>query len=80
MAPGFHHFAFNVEARDQVDAFYELLLKAKAEILDAPDEYDYEQGYYAVFFRDPNGFKLEVVHVPQANAIETVRDGDRSSS
>ena len=21
-------------------------------------------GYYAVFFRDPDGFKLEVVHLP----------------
>ena len=35
-----------------------------AEILDAPAEYDYNPGYYAAFFRDPDGFKLEVVHIP----------------
>jgi hypothetical protein len=27
-------------------------------------EYDYEPGYYAVFFADPDGMKLELVHVP----------------
>ena len=34
-------------------------------IVDAPAEYDYEPGYYAVFVRDPDAFKLEVVHIPQ---------------
>ena len=29
-----------------------------------PSEYGYEPGYYAVFFRDPDGLKLELVHVP----------------
>ena len=32
----------------------------KATILDAPAFYpEYEEGYYAVYFRDPNGFKME---------------------
>jgi len=35
-----------------------------ATILDAPAEYDYTPGYYAVFFADPDGLKLEVVHEP----------------
>jgi predicted lactoylglutathione lyase len=38
-------------------------LTAGAEILDPPGEYDDEPDHYAVFFRDPDGFKLEVVHV-----------------
>jgi hypothetical protein len=27
-------------------------------------EYDYRPGYYAGFFYDPDGIKLEIVHVP----------------
>ena len=29
-----------------------------------PQEYSYIPGYYAVFFYDPDGIKLEIVHVP----------------
>jgi hypothetical protein len=29
-----------------------------------PREYDYIPGYFAVFFYDPDGIKLEIVHVP----------------
>jgi glyoxylase I family protein len=70
--PGFHHFAFNADSRDQVDRFHDLLVAEGADILDAPREYEYEPGYYAVFFRDPTGFKLEVVHVPQSTPLETI--------
>jgi catechol 2,3-dioxygenase-like lactoylglutathione lyase family enzyme len=64
LAPGLHHLAFNAEDRAEVDRVHELLVAADAHVLDPPAEYDYEPGYYAVFFRDPDGFKLEVVHVP----------------
>jgi glyoxylase I family protein len=73
-APGLHHVAFNADDRETVDRFHRALVEHGAEILDAPAEYDYEPGYYAVFFRDPNGFKLEVVHVPQRTPIRAVRD------
>ncbi|MDP1961011.1 MAG: hypothetical protein Q8K93_02295 [Reyranella sp.] len=34
-------------------------------ILDAPADYpQYGAGYYAVFGTDPDGLKLEVVHLP----------------
>jgi glyoxylase I family protein len=46
--------------------FYELLLKVGAQVLDAPAEYEYQHGYYAVYFTDPDGLKLEVVHIPLA--------------
>ena len=29
-----------------------------------PEEYGYAPGYYPVFFYDPDGIKLEVVHTP----------------
>ena len=34
------------------------------EIENDPREYDYRPGYYAGFFYDPDGIKLEIVHVP----------------
>ena len=36
-----------------------------ATILDPPAEYGYTPGYYAVFFADPDGIKLEVVFEPE---------------
>jgi glyoxylase I family protein len=29
-----------------------------------PQEYTYSPGYYAVFFYDPDGLKLEILHTP----------------
>jgi catechol 2,3-dioxygenase-like lactoylglutathione lyase family enzyme len=64
LAPGLHHLALNAADRAQVDSAHDLLVAIGADILDAPAEYDYNPGYYAVFVRDPDGFKLEVVHIP----------------
>jgi len=61
-APGLHHLALKAETREAVDAFYGTLMRMDAEILDAPAEYpEYGPGYYAVFFLDPDGLKLEYV-------------------
>jgi predicted lactoylglutathione lyase len=38
---------------------------AGGKVTDPPKEYDYLPGYYAVFFTDPDGLKLELVHVPR---------------
>jgi catechol 2,3-dioxygenase-like lactoylglutathione lyase family enzyme len=65
-APGLNHIAFNAESRAAVDALHERLKKIGATILDAPAEYPYFPGYYAVYFTDPVGIKLEFVHWPQA--------------
>jgi glyoxylase I family protein len=60
---GLHHFAWRAENRADVDALHSLLQKVGATILDAPAEYPhYGAGYYAVFFADPDGLKLEFVH------------------
>jgi hypothetical protein len=38
-------------------------LDQRFDVLDAPAEYpEYGRGYYAVFFADPDGLKLEAVH------------------
>jgi glyoxylase I family protein len=64
-APGLHHLAFHADRREDVDQFHEFLLEIGATVLDPPAEYDYTPGYYAVFFADPDGIKLEVVFEPQ---------------
>lgn len=63
--PGAHHLAFNAAGRADVDKLYELLKEIGAKILDPPAEYPYSPGYYAVFFTDPDGLKLEFVFVPR---------------
>jgi catechol 2,3-dioxygenase-like lactoylglutathione lyase family enzyme len=63
--PGLHHLAFRAESRADVDALYALLQQIGANILDAPADYpQYSPGYYAVFFTDPDGLKLEFVFKP----------------
>lgn len=60
---GYHHYAFELGARAEVDTLYEYLLEQKVEIADAPADYpDYGEGYYAVYFLDPDGLKLEAMH------------------
>ena len=63
-APGFHHFAFDADSREQVDGCYRMLRREGIEILDPPAFYGYAPGYYAVFFADPDGLKFELVHIP----------------
>ena len=62
---GLHHLAWHAESRADVDRLHELLLRMDASVLDAPADYpQYGAGYYAVFFADPDGLKLEFVHWP----------------
>ena len=64
-SPGLHHVAWNAAGRQDVDRMYELLLRLGAEILDPPADYpEYGPGYYAVFFADADGLKLEYVFKP----------------
>ena len=61
---GIHHLAFRADSRDVVDERAEWLRSRGAEIESGPKEYEYTQGYYAVFFYDPDGLKLEILHRP----------------
>jgi len=57
---GFHHYAFELGKRKDVDDLYAVLRKIKARVVDPPADYpSYGEGYYAVFFLDPDGLKLE---------------------
>lgn len=63
-AVGLHHIAFAAESRAVVDERARWLVDQGATIESEPQEYGYTPGYYAVFFYDPDGIKLEIVHRP----------------
>ncbi len=66
-APGLHHLAWRAASRAEVDALAERLKDLGAAIESGPaDQPDYGEGYYAVFFLDPDGIKLELAHTPAA--------------
>ncbi len=63
---GFHHYAFELSARKDVDELYACLKRIKATVVDPPADYPhYGKGYYAVFFLDPDGLKLEGMVCPK---------------
>ena len=65
-SPGLHHVAWTADSREDVDRLYDLLREIGAEILDPPADYPrYGPGYYAAFFADPDGLKLEFVYKPR---------------
>jgi glyoxylase I family protein len=63
-AVGLHHLALDAGSRAAVDERADWLRARGAEIESGPEEYAYSPGYYAVFFYDPDGIKLEILHVP----------------
>ena len=69
--PGPHHLAFHAKSREVVQRVYEVMLEIGATVLDLPADYTgqpgYDDGYYAAFFADPDGIKLEVAHIPRTN-------------
>ena len=59
-APGFHHLCIKAGSEREVDEVYELV-KSDTRVFDLPQKYPkYTEKYYAVFFSDPDGMKLEV--------------------
>jgi glyoxylase I family protein len=61
---GLHHLAVEAHSRGAVNERADWLRAQGAEIESGPEEYAYLPGYYAVFFYDPDGMKLEIVHIP----------------
>jgi glyoxylase I family protein len=66
-SPGLHHVAWGVDSREEVDRMHGVVQDIGGKVLDAPADYpQYNNGggYYAMFFADPDGLKLECVYTP----------------
>jgi glyoxylase I family protein len=72
-ALGLHHLAFEAPSRAAVDEAARWLRDQGAEIEGGPGERHYTPGYYAVFFYDPDGIKLELVHRPRPFSLSFAR-------
>ncbi len=62
--PGIDHLCFRARSREDVDAAHEFLRGIGADIVRAPEEGPWAPGYYSLSFRDPEGIRLELNHVP----------------
>lgn len=63
-SPGLHHISWRAESRQDVDRMHKHVGSRGGHVLDAPadyPQYNKGRGYYAVFFADPDGLKLEFV-------------------
>ena len=58
-----HHLAFRVKSREEVDELHREVEAIGATIVSPPRPYpEYRPaGYYALFFKDPEGIKYEIV-------------------
>ncbi len=58
-----HHLAFQAKNEQEVDNAYEQLLRSSANIVAPPQLYpQHGEYYYALFIKDPDGIKLEIVY------------------
>ena len=73
-APGFNHLAFTAKDRSDIEKLHELLKQMGATILDAPAEYPYSPGYFAVYFADPDGLKFEFAYAPSYDRYRAESD------
>ncbi len=74
-APGLHHICLRVPNREAVDAAARGLRRLKIDVT-RPQLYpQYGPDYYAIFFTDPDGIRLEIVnHLARRREIRRVWD------
>ena len=69
--PGLDHLCFRARSREDVDATHEFLKGLGAEIVREPVEGPWAPGYYSMSFRDPEGIRLELNHVPGTGLLDS---------
>ena len=63
--PGLHHFCFRVQSEDDVDRVA-AAMRAKGLTVSIPQYHkEYAPDYYAIYFTDPDGLKLELTNFRQ---------------
>jgi catechol 2,3-dioxygenase-like lactoylglutathione lyase family enzyme len=61
---GLDHLCFRARRRQDIDDLYPLLQSIGADIVRPPQPGPWAPGYYSLSFRDPEGIRLEINHVP----------------
>ncbi|MDJ0837603.1 MAG: VOC family protein [Acidobacteriota bacterium] len=61
-APGLHHFCFRLADNAAVDRFYEEMTAQSIQVTEPAFYPEYAPDYYAVFFNDPDGIRLEATN------------------
>jgi len=62
--PGLNHVALSVDTKEEVDRVHEVVKALGTKVTREPKDYpEYSDGYYAFFFRDPDGIPLEVMTI-----------------
>lgn len=57
-----HHLAFKASSKEEIDKLYPLIKATGANIVDPPKYYpQHGESYYALFFKDLDGIKYELV-------------------
>ncbi len=57
-----HHLAFRAESIEEIDALHPKIIECGAQIVAPPQYYpQHGENYYALFFKDPSGIKLEIM-------------------
>lgn len=64
-APGLHHFCFRVGSEEDVDRIAAAMRSAGLQVSIPQYHKEYAPDYYAVYFTDPDGLKLEVTNFRQ---------------
>lgn len=58
-----HHLAFKAESHEEVDRIYLQIKEIGANIIEEPKFFpQHGESYYALFFKDPEGIKYEIVY------------------
>jgi len=61
--PGLHHLCLKASSMSAVNQIHKLVLKKGVYVSGAPKKYpEFTDKYYAVYFADPDGIKLEVAY------------------
>lgn len=63
-----HHIAFKAKSRSEINELYPKIEAIGANIVDKPKFYpQHGASYYALFFKDPDGIKYEIVYEEREN-------------
>jgi catechol 2,3-dioxygenase-like lactoylglutathione lyase family enzyme len=68
-ASGLDHLCFRGRSRQDVDELHRLVESIGADVVRPPQEGPWAPGYYSLSFRDPEGIRLEVNHVPGTGVL-----------